>query len=150
MGFVTPLLYSSVGSYYRVWNKPLVVSLLLTITVLSVEYFRLQVSIDAPVFLLQCSAVNDTFFTSYLSRLLTFPLARTHQHTGDLNVEVYPIMPRKESKAIPEGNGPVPQQEEVGSGQPMLADVYRMVKEVFDEMWDRKTHDINEDLRSLN
>ena len=40
-------------------------------------------------------------------------------------------MPRKESEAVPEGNGPVPQQEEFGSGQPTLADVYRMVKEVF-------------------
>ena len=37
-------------------------------------------------------------------------------------------MPRKEDKAVPESNGPVPQQEEFGSGQPTLADVYRMVK----------------------
>ena len=42
-------------------------------------------------------------------------------------------MPRKESKAVPEGNdGPVPQQKEFGSGQPTLADVYRMFKEQFD------------------
>ena len=41
-------------------------------------------------------------------------------------------MPRKESEAaVPEGNGPVSQQEEFGSGQPTLADVYRMVKKVF-------------------
>ena len=33
-------------------------------------------------------------------------------------------MTRKESKAVPEGNGPVPQQEEFGSGEPTLADVY--------------------------
>ena len=34
-------------------------------------------------------------------------------------------MPRKESKAVPEGNdGPVPKQEEFGSGQPTLVDVY--------------------------
>ena len=32
-------------------------------------------------------------------------------------------MPRMESKAVPEGNDPVPQQEEFGSGQPTLADV---------------------------
>ena len=39
-------------------------------------------------------------------------------------------MPRKESKVVPEGNdGPVPQQEEFGSGQPTLADVCRMFKE---------------------
>ena len=27
-------------------------------------------------------------------------------------------MPRNESEAVPEGNGPVPQQEEFGSGEP--------------------------------
>ena len=40
-------------------------------------------------------------------------------------------MPRKESKVVPEGNGSVPQQEEFGSGQPTLADVYRMTEELF-------------------
>ena len=35
-------------------------------------------------------------------------------------------MPRKESEAVHAGNGPIPQQEEFGSGQPtLLADVYR-------------------------
>ena len=33
MGLVTPLLYSSVGSYYHVWNRPLVVSLLRSFSV---------------------------------------------------------------------------------------------------------------------
>ena len=42
-------------------------------------------------------------------------------------------MPRKESEAVPESNGPVPQQEEFGSGQPTLADVYRRFKERFDQ-----------------
>ena len=46
-------------------------------------------------------------------------------------------MPRKESEAVPEGNNLVPQQEEFGSGQPTLADVYRMMEELFDK-WDRK------------
>ena len=36
----------------------------------------------------------------------------------------------KESEAVPEGNGPVPQQEEFGSGQPTLVDVYRKIEEV--------------------
>ena len=31
----------------------------------------------------QCSAVNDTFFTSSLSRLLTFPIVRVHEHPPD-------------------------------------------------------------------
>ena len=47
-------------------------------------------------------------------------------------------MPRKESEAVPEGNSPVPQQEEFGSGQPTLVDVYQKIEEV----WDRKMDDI--------
>ena len=35
-------------------------------------------------------------------------------------------MPRKESEAVTKGNGPVSQQEEFGSGEPTLADVYRL------------------------
>ena len=42
-------------------------------------------------------------------------------------------MPRKVSEAVPEGNGPVPHQEEFGSGEPMLADVYRLFEERFDK-----------------
>ena len=42
-------------------------------------------------------------------------------------------MPRKESKAVPEGNGPVPQQEELGSGQPTLVYACRMVEQLFDK-----------------
>ena len=42
-------------------------------------------------------------------------------------------MPRMESKAVPEGKDPVPQQEEFGSGQPTLADVYRMFEQRFDQ-----------------
>ena len=38
-------------------------------------------------------------------------------------------MPRKESEAVPEGNSPVPQQEEFGSGEPTLAYVYRLFEE---------------------
>ena len=41
-------------------------------------------------------------------------------------------MPRNWSKAIPEGNGFVPQQKEFGSDQPTLADVYRLFEEIFD------------------
>ena len=41
-------------------------------------------------------------------------------------------MPRKESETALEGNGPVPQQEEFGSGELTLADVYRLFEERFD------------------
>ena len=46
-------------------------------------------------------------------------------------------MPRKESEAIPEGNGPVPQQEEFESGEPTLADIYRLFEERFDKQQKR-------------
>ena len=49
-----------------------------------------------------------------------------------LDIVVYPNMPRNWSKAVPEGKGPVPQQEEFGTDQPTLADVYRLFKERFD------------------
>ena len=47
-------------------------------------------------------------------------------------------MPRKKSDAVHVGNDPVPQQEESGSGQPTLEDVYRMVEELFEEVWTGK------------
>ena len=49
-----------------------------------------------------------------------------------LDVEVYPEMPRKWIKAVPEGNGPVPHHDEVGPDQPTMVDLYRMIKERFD------------------
>ena len=42
-------------------------------------------------------------------------------------------MPWKENEAVREGNGPVPQQVEFGSGEPTLADVYRLFEERFDK-----------------
>ena len=38
----------------------------------------------------------------------------------------------KASEAVSEGNNPVPQKEELESGQPTMDDVYRMMKEAFD------------------
>ena len=46
-------------------------------------------------------------------------------------------MPRKESEAVPEDNGPVLQQEEFVSGEPTLADVYRLFEEMFDKQQKR-------------
>ena len=48
-----------------------------------------------------------------------------------LDVKVNPNMPRKQSKAGPEGNGYVPHRNEFGSGEPTMADLYRMLKEMF-------------------
>ena len=47
-------------------------------------------------------------------------------------------MPRKESEAVTKGNGPVPQQEEFGSsGEPTLADVYRLFEGKIDRQQKR-------------
>ena len=39
-------------------------------------------------------------------------------------------MPRDWSEAIAEDNGPVPQQEKIGSDQPMLANIYLYIEEL--------------------
>ena len=58
-------------------------------------------------------------------------------------------MPRMENKAVPEDNGPVPQQEEFGSGEPTLADFYRLFDERFDR-WDRKLDEMAKYWRSMD
>ena len=44
-------------------------------------------------------------------------------------------MPRKESETVAQGNGPVPHQEEFGSGQPPLVGVHRKIEELLDRRW---------------
>ena len=38
------------------------------------------------------------------------------------------MLRKASNKAVPEGNDPVPQEEELGSGQPTMEDVYRRIK----------------------
>ena len=45
-------------------------------------------------------------------------------------------MLRKASEAVSEGNGPIPQQEELGSGQPTLEDTFREMREKLEEIHD--------------
>ena len=62
-------------------------------------------------------------------------------------------MLRKASKAVPEGNDPVPQKEELGSGQLTMRDAYRLCVERFDRMDDRlnkKFDEISEEMRKMN
>ena len=40
-------------------------------------------------------------------------------------------MLRKESEAVPKGTNPVSQQEEFGSGQPTLVDIYQRIEKVW-------------------
>ena len=58
-------------------------------------------------------------------------------------------MPRNWSEAVPEGNGPVPQQEEFASGQPTLATVYRIIEELFDKS-DVRLEKLLDEMRSMN
>ena len=46
-------------------------------------------------------------------------------------------MLREASEAVPEGNSPVPQKEELGSGQLTLGDLYRLFEERFDRQLKR-------------
>ena len=46
-------------------------------------------------------------------------------------------MPRKEGQAVPEGNGPVPQQQKFGSGQPTLENFCRIMSEEIDKIFDK-------------
>ena len=65
-------------------------------------------------------------------------------------------MPRKDCEAVPEGNCLIPQQEELGSGEPTLADLYRLCEERFDRMdsysdrWNMKLDEISDETRVMN
>ena len=49
-----------------------------------------------------------------------------------LDAEVNPSMPRKQIKAVPEGNGPVPHHHDFGSGELTTSELYRTLEENFD------------------
>ena len=48
--------------------------------------------------------------------------------------------------AVPEDNCPVPQQDGLGPDQPTLADLYRMIEELFDKS-DRKLDVLADEMR---
>ena len=50
--------------------------------------------------------------------------------------------------AVPEGNCPVPQQDELGPDQPALADLYRMSEELFDTS-DRKLNELADEMKAI-
>ena len=58
-------------------------------------------------------------------------------------------MLRKASAAVPKSNGPVPQQEEFGSDESKLVDVYRIFKERFDRR-DRKLKKLSDEMRVMS
>ena len=58
-------------------------------------------------------------------------------------------MLRKKSEAVSEGNGPVHQQDEFGSGQPTLVDPSRKIEEILDRRIDVTTGLLEHHLTSL-
>ena len=79
----------------------------------------------AGTLLLEESTIRDG--TERTSKLLTLPVARMLYHTSDLSAEVNPTMSRKQGKAVPECNGPVPHHDEFGSDEPTMVDLYRIL-----------------------
>ena len=55
----------------------------------------------------------------------------------------------KASETVPEGNDSVPLKEELGSGQPTMEDVYRMMEEAFDR-WDKKLDEISDEMKKMD
>ena len=58
-------------------------------------------------------------------------------------------MLRKESEAVPEGNGSVHQQDKFGSGQPTLVDPFRKIEEMLARKIDMITRLLEQYLTSL-
>ena len=65
-------------------------------------------------------------------------------------------MPRKDYEAVPEGNCPIPQQEEFRSGEPTLEDIHRLCEERFERMdrysdrWNRNLDGILDETRVMD
>ena len=65
-------------------------------------------------------------------------------------------MPPKDCEAVPEGNCPIPQQEEFRYGEPTLADIYRLCEKRFDGMdscfdrWNKNLDEIYDEMRKMD
>ena len=58
-------------------------------------------------------------------------------------------MPRKQGKAVPESNDLVSHHDEFESGEPTMADLYRMIIEQFDRS-DDQCNELTENMRLTN
>ena len=43
-------------------------------------------------------------------------------------------MPWKQSKTVPEGNGPIPHHDQFVTDESTMADIHRLLEEIFDRM----------------
>ena len=100
------------------------------------------------VFPLQCYAENPMRSIHHISQDSSPSLWRgcivcVDTSATSSSVSRLPCHVTKESEAVPVGNGPVSQQEEFGPDQPRLEEVYRMIKDVFEER-DRRIYKMQE------
>ena len=54
-----------------------------------------------------------------------------------LGAEVYPKMPQKKSKTVPEGNGPIPQDTSGLLGRTTMGELRRIMSEALDNALDK-------------
>ena len=66
-----------------------------------------------------------------------------------LNVEVYSKMLRKKSKAVPEGNGPVPQDACAMLGGIIVVELRRVMSEALDKAFDKHFEQKPENLEEI-
>ena len=78
-------------------------------------------------------ANNDVFFITPPKDSKPFPWRGYSITLVCFGADVNPKMPRTETKAVPEGNGPIP-HDDYGSGEPIMAELYRVFKEGFYRM----------------
>ena len=70
------------------------------------------------------------------------------QYLVVLDAEVYPKMPRKKSKAVPVGNGPVPQDIYIYGllGRITMGDLHRIMSEALDKALDKSFDELKKNL----
>ena len=99
---------------------------------------------------------DNTVYIIFLKTLRPSLWRGLHQYTSVtsfLGAEAFPNIPRKVCEAVPEGNCPIPQQEEFGSGELTLADMYRLFEEKFDIQQKRmykKLDEILDEMRKMD
>ena len=76
-------------------------------------------------------------------------LLQLSPYTSDLGTEVYYGMPRKNTKAVPEGNGPVSHHYQFGVDQPAMADLSRIIEKRLDRS-DKQIDELTDTMRAIN
>ena len=150
MGFEHVILFCRVILYCRMWT------LVFSFQTSTFVFRHLSTS-------LKSYAIKDTFFITSLQDSKLSLWQGCFHHSSVLGAEISPEMPRNMTKAVLEGNGPVPHNDEFGCGEPMMVDLYRMLKNNFDRMdnnldrmlshlcqQDKTLVELTEEMRAIN